>query len=331
MVEHLKEPITNHRRPTILNPNLEMSILKRAYREMAWIALALFKCKFAHIGAIQNDAPEATWSVTKRALTFNMNELIGLANFPPQDFHKCRFSMASEYFVTLAEHHLHHLKTQRNDAVFDEADCRTKYIARCLFRKIARDFCSSYNQGPFPLFCDDLRPSNVIVDKDLHVRAIIDWEYCYAAPAEFAHCSPWWLLLARPDDWESGLDDFVAQFLPRHEIFLEILRECEQDVMDRQGVLPRQEKRLSEHMRQSVETGLFWFCLAARSSFGFDDIYWRFVDEKYFGNFSNLEERLKLLTDEEQKSVEPFVQLKLEQTREKILDGHQTVDEIVDS
>ncbi|OAX76997.1 hypothetical protein ACJ72_08709, partial [Emergomyces africanus] len=63
---------------------------------------------------------------------------------------------------------------------------------------------------PLPLFCDDFRPSNVIVNEDLNIRGVIDWEFCYAAPVEFAHCSPWWLLLAPPDDWISGLDVFVS-------------------------------------------------------------------------------------------------------------------------
>lgn len=80
-----------------------------------------------------------------------------------------------------------------------------------------------YNNGSFPLFCDDLRPSNVLVDEDLSIRAVIDWEFCYAAPVEFSHCSPWWLLLARPETWDSGIDDFLYHYKSRQKIFLEVL------------------------------------------------------------------------------------------------------------
>ncbi|KKZ63057.1 hypothetical protein EMCG_02558 [[Emmonsia] crescens] len=329
MVHSLQEEITDHKKPTVLNMGLDMSTVRKGYREMARMALALFNCKFTHVGAVrQGSPPEEIWSVETRALTFNMNELIGLANYPPQDFHKCRFSTSSEYFVTLANYHLQHLKVQRNDAIIDEADCRKKYVARCLFRKIAREFCSPYDNGPFPLFCDDFRPSNVIVDKDLNIRCLIDWEFCYAAPAEFTHCSPWWLLLARPEDWIAGLDDFLAKFLPKHEIFLEVLREYEQEQVDSQEPSRNSEKPLSEHMRESMETGLFWFCLAARSSFGFDNMYWNFIDQRHFGKFNTLDERLELLTEEERNDLEPFVQLKLEQKKEKF-EERQTLDELM--
>lgn len=278
LTEYLEEPNRDRKLATIFNPDISITVLKRGYREMIRILLAMHDCGFSRIGAIGEDG-----SVTKRAITFNMNELMGLANFPPKRFANGPFSTASEYFVSRANNHPIHLRTQRNDAVFDEKDCKQKYIGRCLFRKICRDwFTSPNNEGPFTLFCDDFRPSNVISDKDLNIKSVIDWEYCYSGPVELAHCSPWWLLLTRPDDWEEGPNYFLAQYMPRHELFVETLRECE----DEKGVSSHGEKRLSEHMRYSMRNGLFWFCITTKSSYGFDRFYWQFVDRFWEVHYS---------------------------------------------
>ncbi|PGG99364.1 hypothetical protein AJ79_08558 [Helicocarpus griseus UAMH5409] len=328
LTEHIQAPVTDKKQTVVLNMGLDMfsPILCKAYREMARVLLALSEYKFPYIGVVGKDTPEAPWSITKRAVTFNMNELVRIANYPPQDFHKGPFPTTSEYFIMLAEHHLHHLKMQRNNAVLDEDDCRKKYIARCLLRKIAQESHSPHDKGPFPLFCDDFRPSNVIVDNDLNIQSVIDWEYCYAAPVEFAHCSPWWLILSPPEEWVYGLDDFLANFLP---LFLEILSQCEQELLDTHLPVSNPEKPLSSRIRESMENGLFWFCLAARTSFGFYEIYWRFIDENYFGKFHSLDERLMLLSDGEQENLEPFVQLKMQQAKENTLDRHQTGDQLV--
>ena len=100
----------------------------------------------------------------KRPLNFNMNRLAQFSNIPPGIFAKQRFTNAADYFEELAKQQLYHLEHQRNDAVTDEADCRKKYIARCLFRKISREVSKEHCNGPFRLFCDDLRPDNVLVD-----------------------------------------------------------------------------------------------------------------------------------------------------------------------
>ncbi|RFU25365.1 hypothetical protein B7463_g10973, partial [Scytalidium lignicola] len=83
-------------------------------------------------------------------------------------------------------------------------------------------------------------------------------------------------------------------------------------------------------MSSSMENGLFWFCLAARKSIMFDDIYWTFLDEKYFGHLSSLDDRLSLLTEDERNELDGFVRTKKQQAEEKTLDEHMTLDEIID-
>ena len=89
-------------------------------------------------------------------------------------------------------------------------------------------------------------------------------------------------------------------------------------------------QRLSDRMARSIDDGLFWFCLAVRKSFMFDEIYWTFLDEKHFGPLGSLDYRLSLLSQQEQDELDGFVQKKLRQAEEKRLDENSTLDEIVD-
>lgn len=315
----LKAP-SNPEAPITLQPDIDHALLSHAYRNMATVLIELSRCRFARIGAVGQDT-SGSWCVMKRPVTLNMNQLVSCGNYPPKALPQHAFTTANEFFIALAEMHITHLRTQRNDAVDDEADCQKKYVARQLFLKIARNFSTEYNNGPFPLHCDDFRPTNVIVDSDMNLRGVIDWEYCYAAPAELTYCSPSWLLLTHPDDWADGdLGTFFEQYIPRWRLFIETLRN-EEDEMIQRGRISEGE-RLSINMAQSLENGRFWFCLAATSSFGFDDIYWKFIDPLYYGEFTSIGDRIHLLSLQEQDELEAFVELKMQQAKEAELDEH---------
>lgn len=274
---------------------------------MAKLVLELSKAEFPVIGALEQR--KADFIVTRRPLTSNINELATSANVPQEEFPSCTFRSAADYFEALAVQHLSHLRNQRNDAVDDEADCRKKYIARCLFRKVARDISKEHCQGPFRLYCDDFRPSNILIDRTkLCVTAAIDWEFTYAGPAELTYVAPWWLLLQSPEDWEFDLNEFLSRYTPRLQLFLEALRECEDEQVQENTLLDSQ--CLSAQMAKSLENGLFWVCLAARYSSMFDDIYWTFIDKIYYGPFTSIEDRIGHLTEDEKRELDGFVHLK---------------------
>jgi aminoglycoside phosphotransferase (APT) family kinase protein len=161
--------------------------------------------------------------------------MVQLANipsaiFPPQTK---TYQTADEYYVWLAEMHLAQLIFQQNDLVRTEQECRNKYVARQLFRRLAKDGklskfgfkednwsaqskSRSMKLSPMPsncesfrLYCDDFRPSNILLSDSDAITAIIDWEFTYAAPSQFSLDPPWWLLLDTPDQWEAGLDHIV--------------------------------------------------------------------------------------------------------------------------
>lgn len=77
---------------------------------------------------------------------------------------------------------------------------------------------------PFKLFCDDL-------DAECSIVGVIDWEFAYAAPAEYTYSPPWWLLTEMPEYWPSGLADWSATYEPRLSLFLKVLKAKEEEMI----------------------------------------------------------------------------------------------------
>lgn len=118
------------------------------------------------------------------------------------------------------------LAFQHNDAVEDEDDARDKYVARQLFRNLAAERRLAPEPEPdggFRLFCEDFRPANILLDQDLRVVGVIDWEFAYAAPSRFSSDPPWWLLLEEPDYWTGGYRAWMEAYEPRLWTFLRVL------------------------------------------------------------------------------------------------------------
>ncbi|PWY91539.1 hypothetical protein BO94DRAFT_462054 [Aspergillus sclerotioniger CBS 115572] len=318
----LKDPSVEGR--PVLNPQISDQSLRWAYREMAGLILELSRHEFNAIGALEEN--ELGLSITERPLTFNMNELMGSANLPEEAFPSHSFSSAIDYFQALAGQHLSHLRLQQQDAVSSEEDCRRKFTARYLFLNITKNLSTEHPQGPFRLYCDDLRPSNILVESDpscaICVSGVIDWEFTYVAP--------WWLLLQSPEDWEDDLDEFLTRYSPRLSTFLEVLRDCENKLIERH--LLSEPQRLSPRMARSMETGLFWVCLAARYSSMFDEIYWTFIDRRYHGTFTSLDDRVRLLDQEQQHEMNELVRLKTRQCTmgKDEFEDHYPIDKLLE-
>jgi hypothetical protein len=167
---------------------------------MVRMLLQLSQLSFHQNGSIEE--VNGKWEVTDRLLAFNMNELVQMANFLPQKLPSTTFYSSSDYFRALTDTHLTHLSTQHNDTIDSVEDCRSGYVARLLLRKLAYESCleteirtkmASYltrntldlYPKPFKLFCDDFRPSNVLLDAECNVVAVIDCEFKYATPVEY--------------------------------------------------------------------------------------------------------------------------------------------------
>ncbi|PWY80878.1 phosphotransferase family protein [Aspergillus sclerotioniger CBS 115572] len=308
-----------------LDPNIDPAKLEMLYGQLADILLQLNRLSFDRIGSLER-VDEFTYQVTRQPLSIHMNELVRLGTLPRSSLPHGTFETASSYYDALAELHIDHLTHQRNDAIESDTDCRRKYIARQLFRKLSGDRrLTSPTQHPesgsFRLWCDDLRPSNVLLNADLQIVGVIDWEFTYAAPAEFSSAPPWWLLLEQPEYWPGGLEEWTGIYDYRLKTFLKVLIAREDTLID-SGRLS-EDRRLSGPMRQSWQSGDFWVSYAVRKSFAFDAIFWQKLDERFFGSTTTPEDswkkRIELLDDKQKEEMQFIVEKKLAGMKSRVL------------
>lgn len=300
----LKQPTQNEGEDMVLNANIDDAKLDKVYGQIARFMLQLSQLDFPGIGAISGDPASNTWSVTSRPLTYNMNELATVSGYPTDEFPTMPFVSASEYFQNLANEHLTHLWTQRNLAD-NPADAQKRFIARHRFKQLIPKYCID-DAGPFKPFCDDLQPSNMLIDDEtLDITAVLDIEFTNVTPAQFTYDPPWWLLLLGPDMWleRRTMEDFAALYEPRMEQFLRALEEVEME-SELVGEQPCG-RRLSTLMRDSWGTGRFWFNYAARKSFDVDAIYWATLHEGGAG--------VELLDGGTFAEMESFIRMKMGQ------------------
>jgi hypothetical protein len=307
-----------------LNPNIEEAKLRCLYRELARVVLLLSQQRQNKIGSLYQ-VDEVTWEVTRRPLSLHMNELVRLGTLPQSKLPTTTFDTASSYFEALAELHISHLINQRNDAVDSADDCRRKFVARFLFRKLVREqkfkrqWIFSEN-GKFPIWCDDFRPGNVLVDEAEKIAGVVDWEFTYAAPVEFTHAPPWWL--TKPEAWAEGLEDWCKEYTEPLQTFLRAMKDCEDEAIWTNRLA--ESDRLSSWMERSWQSGDFWIMYAARNNFAFDAIYWKKIDQRFFGRITYddcdaWKERLYLLEPEEKELMEKEVKRKLKEMKTRPL------------
>jgi len=188
----------------LLDSEMSEAALAEAYAIPARCLLWLSRPHFPRIGSLaetksDGEASVPDFEVRTRPMTLNFNKLLHCANFPrdllpPMDQ---TYGTADEWYVTLADMHLGHLLFQRYDLVRSEDDCRNKYVARHLFRRLAKqgrlsrfgfveDDWSAQSRsrkgelrapdgsGEFRLWSDDFRPSNILLDDNERLAAAID-------------------------------------------------------------------------------------------------------------------------------------------------------------
>lgn len=209
-----------------------------------------------------------------------MNEIVQLGTLSRSRLPTTTYDTASSYFEAPAELHISRFQSQRNEADI-EADVdtglladtfRRRFVARFLFRKLVqnpeyRKQWVFHDNGPFPVWCDDFRPENVLVDEAENIVGVVDWEFTYTAPVEFSYAPPWWLLLQKPEDCPEGLDAWCTEYEKPFQTFLEAMRKCEDEAIQDKELV--EDQRLSDRMLDSWQSGNFWIMYAARNNFAF--------------------------------------------------------------
>ncbi|KAI0837383.1 kinase-like domain-containing protein [Hypoxylon sp. FL0890] len=328
MTQVFKDPNQEPGDSPILDPNIDEKKLEYLYSQMANILLQLSNLKFPRIGSLVEGSDNEI-SVSARPLTQNMNDVVEFTNMPPSllPSPSQTFSSSRDWYMVLADLHMKQLTFQHNDAVEDVEDARDKYVARQLFRNLVKKGSiptSSVADNDFRLWSEDLTPSNVLIDSNLRVVGVIDWEFAHAAPAHFVFDPPWWLLIQEPEWWSDGYKSFMEAYEPRLRTFLRVLEAEEKKMaasLDERvrGLSLAADRKtdppLSQRMQESWEKRTWMANYAARKSWAFDFIWWKYLDETHFGPNENQDHpaRLGVLSEKQAKVMDTFVERKMKE------------------
>lgn len=361
----------------------DMTLLK-AYRQMANIMLQLATIQGSAIGypsvhshKVQTSSttpsprvPSSSHSphqshcplskVTHRHISHHLNDLVATGGLPPSVLPPSNktYSTSHEYYQAMADLHLAHLTFQHNDAVLSPPDGCEKYVARQLFRKLARDGRLTADEDGdedptqlgevFKLWCDDMRPSSVLLDDNNDVVGVIDWEMSYFAPASYHDSPPWWLLIDKPEFCDKGLSAWTRNYEQRLPLYLKAMEIEETKVqkagnkyaydgatsrsslgrlaIDKKGKDGLPSIPMFKRMKQNWDNGRFFVNYISSRGFAFDPIYWKYLDKQFFGKDkkfgftrkkSGYQGKLHLLSEKERTQMEPFVAWKMEDVEEE--------------
>ncbi|EAQ88237.1 predicted protein [Chaetomium globosum CBS 148.51] len=93
------------------------------------------------------------------------------------------------------------------------------------------------NQHPFVLTHTDLRPTNIIVDENMQIQGIIDWEWARTVPRQF-FLPPTWIA-GCPPDMVSGVEFRIEYRWLRDVLWADTSEHCRQLASEWNRKLPR--------------------------------------------------------------------------------------------
>lgn len=227
------------------------------------------------------------------------------------------YPCAEPYISDLLTQHDRRLLAQRN-AVKNEPDCHYQLAVHGLLRMISHHYLPARSR-PFALQFTDFHQSNVLVDKDWNITALVDLEWMCAHPLEMIDVPPW--ITSKGIDEIAEDEETLEEYGKAREEFLSLLREEERELAAADGA--PQHALLSETMRSTWASGSNWFFWCLKSVNAMYNLVEQHILPQYHSS---------TLTPKQDKLVSQFwstnrdeiVQMKLQQ-REEWLAELQTV------
>ena len=178
--------------------------------------LSLLSHPFDRIGSLCLTKDHNGWEIGSAPLSIDQFDLyrdgLSIKSLPPM-------SSSLEYYHSQSQLFERRINEQRN-SVFDEEDALQKYVTSEIFRLTIPSFVNArFDGGPYFLCHLDLHASNVLINKNLEIEAILDWEFASVLPIEIACAPPRCLGISTPDQLKLHSASYQL-FASRLEIFI---------------------------------------------------------------------------------------------------------------
>ena len=169
------------------------------------------------------------------------------------------------------------------NAVNDEDDCRLQMLHLTFLQRWKRQLVDCDFGGPFVLQLTEFHASNIFVDDQWNIVALIDLEFVCALPPSMMYV-PHWLSVDAIDE----IGGYMPAFEKMHKTFMDIFQKEEGH---KAGSLEHENKtRLASLIQNSWEDYSYWFYLSLTSI----DLIPYCVEDHLYKKFD-----VKLSTDEE--------------------------------
>jgi hypothetical protein len=231
------------------------------FRDLSRIFLNITRIPLPKIGSfiIDNDG---FLHLTNRPLSIEIQQLEN-EKIPTEIHRNYTYSTVDSYVVDILRFHDNRFRYQPN-AVNNLGDCAYQLSILSAMRTIFPSmFDRGFRRDPFVFAFTDLHQSNIFVDAEWQITCLVDLEWTCSQPVEMVG-PPYWLTNKGVDQLDPAEYDAIRQE------FMEALTAEEQSLRSNYGTSQR---RLSDIMKQSWETGAFWYSLALSSPSGLFTIF----------------------------------------------------------
>jgi len=202
---------------------------RNLYTSLADIYIQLRRLEFPSIGCLTYDSEG--FNVGKKIVTIdtNMQELEGLYPSEIQDYfynEKCYLTSAKEYMEMLLQIADNAFSKGRS-SVTDETQGNDALYHLHIFREYAEGWLDHrLDRGPFVLVHGDLEPFDLIVNENMEITSVLDWEWSRVVPLQFFKPPLWFKI---PDTTKLAWNFVYKDYLKSFDQFLEILKTRERE------------------------------------------------------------------------------------------------------
>ncbi|KAI8943968.1 phosphotransferase enzyme family protein [Xylaria longipes] len=261
------------------------------YRSLAAIYIQLRRLEFASVGCLRQhkDGPKVSKRTT--SIDINMQELEGLnpsviqASYTNQSGTLASAGAYTSMLLQLADNAFAKSRASVTD---DEEQGADALYHLHIFRQYAEKWVDPrHENGPFVLVHGDLEPFNLLVDDEMGIVCVLDWEWSRVVPLQFFKPPLW---LANPDTTNLAYDAVYRRYLDRFDKFLAILRTLEKESYGN-------ELLSNEWDEAKADSGF----LVANALENWTDIDWfafRYINRKCYRG-RDLQERVQAFMDED--------------------------------
>ncbi|PQK09298.1 hypothetical protein BB8028_0001g13680 [Beauveria bassiana] len=237
----------------------DRSYTENLFRGLARITLSMNATPLPRIGSLSLHRDTISLSNRPLNLFMHMAENEGVSLRVPR---QRTYLEVESYLSDLLSLQDAKLQEQPN-SILDTEDGRRQMAAIVALRATMHRFIDpDLRQGPFYLTLTDLHQSNIFVDEQWNIKAIIDLEWTHTLPAEM-QTPPYWLTSRAVD----GLREphHLEEYQKALEEYLRVYRDEE---IKRNG-----STRQADLQRRTWHSGSFWFFKAATIPKGMYNIF----------------------------------------------------------